>query len=106
MGWVWKLSEPWKDKIADDMKVITAFIAPVIDKALQQEDERKKADQIPYGAPNSAQSTHEKVEEGETLLSHLVKTSRDRKLLQDETVNLLVAGRDTVRSSFHPIPPF
>jgi cytochrome P450 len=99
MGWIWPLTEPWKDKIADDMKAITAFIAPIIDNALRQEDERKRADQMTSRAFGSAASAHDKVEEEETLLSHLVKTSRDRKLLQDETLNMLVAGRDTVCAS-------
>ena len=31
-----------------------------------------------------------------TLLSHLVRHTQDPKIIQDELINLLVAGRDTV----------
>jgi hypothetical protein len=98
MGWVWPLGELWKDKIADNMKTITSFLAPIIDRALEQEDKSKEPSQTSYRTLEPSAPAPEKVEEGVTLLSHLVKTSKNRKMLLDETLNLLVAGRDTVRS--------
>ena len=35
------------------------------------------------------------VEEGETLLDHLVNVTEDRTLIRDEIMNIMIAGRDT-----------
>lgn len=82
------------------MAVIRKVLDPIIENAIKKKGEEKVSaigDDL----------------EGETLLSHLVKLtdgehrfrlislvsyiSRDPKVIRDETLNILLAGKDTVR---------
>ncbi|CAA7262215.1 unnamed protein product [Cyclocybe aegerita] len=78
-GTEWRLFEFWKDKVTPLRKVMDAFTEPVIKEALEKEEREKEV----------------KDEEEGTLLEYLVKQTQDPKILKDELVNLLVAGRDT-----------
>jgi len=99
--------EFWEDKIIEPMTVIGKVLDPIIENALKKRGEKK------VGTASDSL-------EGETLLSHLVNltdgkltptstylqcsdASRDPKIIRDETFNIMIAGRDTVRSTF-PMP--
>ena len=98
--------EFWKDKIVEPMAVIGEVLDPIIENALKKKGEEKAVgDNL----------------EGETLLSYMVKltdgkhyflfslslsslsltpyASQDPKIIRDETLNIIIAGRDTVRST-------
>ena len=79
----WPLAEFWQDKILQERKFMDGFTEPLMLEALAKREADMRA--------------LEKVEDEDlTLLSHLVRHTQDPKVIQDELVNLLVAGRDTV----------
>ena len=98
----WKLIEFWEDRIVEPMAVIGRVLDPIIENALKNKEEKK----VDVTGDNL---------EGETLLSHLVKLTdgefcfrgfglasyvfQDPKIIRDETFNIMIAGRDTVRST-------
>ena len=95
--------EFWKDRIVEPMAVIGKVLDPIIENALKNKGKMK------------VDATNDNLE-GETLLSHLVKLTdgescfrilglasyifQDPKIIRDETLNIIIAGRDTVRSAF------
>ena len=102
-GWVWHFSELTKDASAKAMKEVDAYLQPILEEAI-----RRNKSQI---------AGKEKDTEDETLLDHLVKLTDSSSLscclrtgavidshvsslgptvLHDETLNILIAGRDTV----------
>ncbi|KAL4257125.1 cytochrome P450 family protein [Pleurotus pulmonarius] len=87
----WPLAEPWVDKTAQQMKIVKRFIEPILEEAV----ERKKA----TGDLGKNNSADREVKEGETLLDHLVNYTNDRKVLLDEILNIMIAGRDTTANS-------
>lgn len=80
--------EFWHDKVAPFRKIMDSFTEPLMHEALERRGKYLKA-----------QEKGEKAIEDEdlTLLSHLVKHTQDPSVIKDELINLLVAGRDTVR---------
>jgi hypothetical protein len=99
----WKLVEFWEDRIIEPMAVIGKVLDPIIENALKKKGEKQ------------VDATGDTLE-GETLLSHLVNLtdgkpyfyfssssasyiSRDPKIIRDETFNIMIAGRDTVRAT-------
>lgn len=87
----WPLAEFWKDEILQERKLMDAFTEPLMLEALAKREADMRAS--------------EKTEnEDLTLLSHLVRHTQDPKVIQDELVNLLVAGRDTVCPRHLSIP--
>ncbi|KDR74359.1 hypothetical protein GALMADRAFT_580139 [Galerina marginata CBS 339.88] len=82
----WPLAELWKDRVAPLREVMDSFTEPLILKAREE-----RMSQL------SGQKEG-KDEEDLTLLAHLVKHTQDPKILKDELINLLVAGRDTTMS--------
>ncbi|KAJ3994481.1 cytochrome P450 [Lentinula boryana] len=85
-GDMWPLREMVKDIPKEKMKVVHAFLDPVIQQGIQ----RSKL------AQEKAADTVE--EESETVLDHLIKHTKDPIILRDEIMNLAVAGRDTTAS--------
>ncbi|KAI0637982.1 cytochrome P450 monooxygenase pc-2 [Trametes polyzona] len=87
LGWAWPLAEMFKDKSEEHMRVIDDFLEPILEEAI---------------AKNRA-TTGEKgksaEEGGDTLLDHLVQLTDDPQLLHDETLNILIAGRDTTAAT-------
>ncbi|KAF8060193.1 cytochrome P450 monooxygenase pc-1 [Lyophyllum atratum] len=89
-GWIWPLAEIWEDKTKKPMKIVNAYLDPIIQEAITKKD----------AAPRSAERKIEShVEDGETLIDHLVSLSSDPVALRDETLNIMVAGRDTTAST-------
>ncbi|GAB1521179.1 hypothetical protein RhiTH_004270 [Rhizoctonia solani] len=82
-GALWPYMEFFSDRTGRDMRVIDAFINPILEAKLSL---KKKG-------------ALEEDEERETLIDHLVKLTDDEKLIKDELFNIMVAGRDTTAST-------
>ncbi|SJL14432.1 uncharacterized protein ARMOST_17889 [Armillaria ostoyae] len=88
-GWTWPLSEIVEDKTEAPMKVVHGFVEPIIEAALQKQkalDSARKKDIDEIG-------------DDETLLDHLVRMTSDLAVIRDETLNILLAARDTTASA-------
>ncbi|KAK7029845.1 cytochrome P450 monooxygenase [Favolaschia claudopus] len=79
---IWPLLELMGDKTRDDLRLVHGFIGPIIDAAL----EKKK-------------SLKELGGDDETLLDELVNVTDDPKVILDQTLNVLFAGRDTTAAT-------
>ncbi|KAF9219868.1 cytochrome P450 [Gyrodon lividus] len=86
IGHVWPLFELFQDRTRKPMKVVDAFLEPIVKDAI----EKHKASQ---GLQEKDKS------EDVTLLDVLVRQTTDTKILKDETLNILLAGRDTTAST-------
>ncbi|EMD40892.1 hypothetical protein CERSUDRAFT_111473 [Gelatoporia subvermispora B] len=91
VGWVWPLFEIFKDKSVEHMKVVDSFLEPILKEALTKKERRVRDGKV----------TNEKEGNGEsdTLLDHLVEFTSDPAVLHDETLNILIAGRDTTATT-------
>ncbi|CDO75353.1 hypothetical protein BN946_scf184966.g21 [Trametes cinnabarina] len=78
----WGLNEFWKDKVESRKAAIDKFINPILTDALRKNAEK-------------GQDVDSKVSEEDTLLSQLLKVTDDYNVIHDETLNILLAGRDT-----------
>ncbi|KAG2133190.1 cytochrome P450 [Suillus bovinus] len=85
LGSTWPMTEILADSTAQDMKVVSEFLDPIFEAALRRHSTAAKSDEN-----NTAGN--------ETLVDHLVKLTSDFKVIKDETLNILLAGRD----SSHP----
>nr|BED42918.1 cytochrome P450 monooxygenase [Trametes versicolor] len=88
LGGIWPLQEIRRDASAEHMQVIDEFLEPILTEAIA----KNRNTGVPKGAEKQD-------EENETLLDHLVKLTDDPVLLHDETLNILIAGRDTTAST-------
>ncbi|KAJ7573580.1 cytochrome P450 [Mycena floridula] len=77
----WALMEMKRDELKPLRKIINEFVDPIIDNALEK------------------QKISSDSKEEESFLDHLVRNTQDYQVLQDELINLLVAGRDTTSST-------
>ena len=91
VGWMWPVKEVFRSATDEHMAVVDAFIEPILREALRKKEERAGAG-LGGGDFDDKES-----QEDETLLDHLVKQTSDPRILHDETLNILLAGRDTVR---------
>ncbi|KAK0219150.1 cytochrome P450 [Armillaria fumosa] len=89
-GWIWPLFEIKRDKTDAPMKIVRGFFEPIIQAAL----ERKKASD---SADRNSESRN--VGDDETLLDHLINMTSDPIVIKDETLNILIAGRNTTAST-------
>jgi len=83
-GSFWPLIEFWRNEVDTRMGVIGEFVDPIIAAALRNKREEKIV-------PDT--------EEGDTLLQYLVRQTDDHKFIKDETINIMIAGRDTMAST-------
>ncbi|KAI0751543.1 cytochrome P450 monooxygenase pc-2 [Daedaleopsis nitida] len=88
-GWTWRLEELHRDASAKHMKVVDAYLQPILQEALRKN----------RAAIGKAQTKSEDGEENETLLDHLTKLTDDPVLLHDEILNIMIAGRDTTAAT-------
>ncbi|KAF9007215.1 CYP63 cytochrome P450 monooxygenase-like protein [Cyathus striatus] len=93
LGWIWPLWEITKDKTKEPMEIVNAYIEPIIKEAI-----RKKEEAMKEGIVREKRIESE-VAEDETLLDHLVGITTDPVVLRDETLNIMIAGRDTTAST-------
>ena len=63
----WPLAEFWKDKVLDEMKVVNAFIEPIMNAAV----ERKRAE-TGSSEHTALKEKDREVKDGESLLDHLI----------------------------------
>ncbi|THH10403.1 hypothetical protein EW145_g1356 [Phellinidium pouzarii] len=82
---LWPLFEFWEDKTQKHMKVINAFIEPMLQEAIKKKKEYMK----------TGSYRENDIEQGDTLLSHLINITKDMKVLKDEILNIMIAGKDT-----------
>ena len=72
LGFVWPLQEVFENKTKKPMKVVDAFIEPIVADAIAKKNSARREEKVP--------------QEGEgTLLDHLVQVTSDPKVLKDET---------------------
>ncbi|KAJ7248671.1 cytochrome P450 [Mycena rebaudengoi] len=89
----WPLSEFWVDRLEKPMSVVRGFLDPILEEAVA----KKRA--MPADMQENNKKTNElgdrQVEEGESLLDHLINYTDDHTILADEILNITAAGRDT-----------
>ncbi|KAJ4490749.1 cytochrome P450 monooxygenase pc-1 [Lentinula aciculospora] len=86
---IWPMLEIHKDKTEKPMKVLNGFIQPIVNEAVAKMRSQKECGEMK--GPDE--------EEKETLLDQLVKQTDDPVVLKDETLNILIAGRDTTAAT-------
>ncbi|KAG1800354.1 cytochrome P450 [Suillus plorans] len=86
IGTAWKMTEIFADSTAQHMKVIDEFLDPILKAALARHSTAAKLDV-------------NNIAEDQTFLDHLIKLTSDFKVIKDETLNILLAGRDTTAST-------
>ncbi|KAJ7509584.1 cytochrome P450 monooxygenase pc-1 [Mycena galericulata] len=84
LGYIWPLYEIFHDTTKAPMEIVSAFLDPVIRAAVEK---KRVAEAL------QTEKTGEV--EAETLLDELLQSTSDPKVLKDETLNILLAGRDT-----------
>ncbi|KAF8143747.1 cytochrome P450 [Mycena galopus ATCC 62051] len=89
IGFVWPILEMFTDKTVAPMQIVNAYIDPIIHDAVEKKKSAKS-----LGA--NMETTDEKDKEG-TLLDELLNVTSDPKVLKDETLNILLAGKDTTQ---------
>ncbi|KAG2011341.1 cytochrome p450 [Coprinopsis cinerea AmutBmut pab1-1] len=94
-GWAWPLLEIFEDKAAPHMAVVNRFVEPIINEAIR----KRKEKEVLYGDSEKANGQKADIDADETLLDHLVRSTSDPRILKDETLNILLAGRDTVSAT-------
>ncbi|KAI9463428.1 cytochrome P450 [Boletus coccyginus] len=87
IGRSWPLFELVRDPMREPMKVVDAFLEPILKDVIAKQEASQ-------GLPAATKDT-----EDETLLDHLVRQTTDLKILKDQTLNVLLAGRDTTAST-------
>lgn len=80
IGPAWPLAEFWEDEVKKHMAVVNSFVEPIIERVLNAK----------------GQKSSEEGGDEDTLLGNLVQLTDDKVLIRDETLNILLAGRDTV----------
>ncbi|THU78313.1 cytochrome P450 [Dendrothele bispora CBS 962.96] len=91
-GKYWRLFEFWKDEAAGYRKDVEEFVNPILDEAVKSLRRKEKGDM------ESGSGSMKEVGEEETFLEHLVKVTKDKKVVMDELLNILLAARDTTAS--------
>jgi len=76
VGTIWPLFEIFVDKSREPMKIIDSFIDPILQQSLEKKSTTGS-------------------DEALTLLDHLVQFTTDKKVIKDEIMNIMIAGRDT-----------
>ncbi|KAG7440388.1 cytochrome P450 monooxygenase pc-3 [Guyanagaster necrorhizus] len=86
-GKYWPLFEFWADAVKPLRQVVNEFVEPLLVEALN----------IKARGDNPVEDKKD-FDEGVSLLTRLVENTDDTKLIRDELVNVLAAGRDTTAS--------
>ncbi|PCH37761.1 cytochrome P450 monooxygenase pc-2 [Wolfiporia cocos MD-104 SS10] len=93
LGRIWPLFEIFRNKTDPYMKVVDAYLEPILKEAVAKKEERIRQGMMVTEKESDA------LEDDETLLDHLVKFTSDPVVLHDEVLNILIAGRDTTAAS-------
>ncbi|KAJ7926794.1 cytochrome P450 [Mycena leptocephala] len=87
----WPLSEFWVDRLEKPMSIVRGFLDPILEEAVA----KKRAAGMQENNKKMNELGDRQVEEGESLLDHLVNYTDDHTILADEILNITAAGRDT-----------
>lgn len=105
MGEIWFLQEFFKDKSEPHMEVINRFLNPILEEGLAKHAARTKAGLAEDGENTLLDSLLQETTgqvAARLYCSSFHSNCTDREILRDEILNMLVAGRDSVRRQ-HPI---
>ncbi|KAK6984008.1 cytochrome P450 [Favolaschia claudopus] len=96
-GALWPLTEIWRDRIAEPMRVVHEFLDPILSEAVSRRaGAAADSDAEKFGDEDGKKEIKDRqVQEGETLVDHLLHYTQDRTILRDEILNISMAGRDT-----------
>ncbi|KAF9530970.1 cytochrome P450 monooxygenase pc-3 [Crepidotus variabilis] len=86
----WPIAELLGDKVVPWRRVMDDFTGPLMEVALRKWRNQEK-EKYMSGKVNAGDEKDEDL----NLLAYLVRHTQDPKILKDELVNLMVAGRDT-----------
>ncbi|GJE94110.1 cytochrome P450 [Phanerochaete sordida] len=81
-GYFWPVREVLADKVEPHAAVISAFLEPIVQRTLDRKKKMREA-----GVSPSA--------EHDTFLDYLADHTEDSKVIRDQLLNILMAGRDT-----------
>ncbi|EIW84500.1 cytochrome P450 monooxygenase pc-3 [Coniophora puteana RWD-64-598 SS2] len=93
LGGVWPLFETLEDRTEKPMGIVFEFLEPIVEEAIRKREEEA------CGTSKLGEAEKMEVQEGDTLLDHLVRLTTDRVVLRDEVLNIMLAGRDTTAST-------
>ncbi|KAF8307675.1 cytochrome P450 [Clavulina sp. PMI_390] len=96
MGRAWPSAEIFRDNSIDYVPHLDAYLNPILEKAMLRRAELLEERDVKNAGSGGAQT--EGLEEGMTLLDHLVLETDDRAIIRDSLANMLVAGRDSTAS--------
>ncbi|CAE6394302.1 unnamed protein product [Rhizoctonia solani] len=89
MFWPWM--ELFWDRTSEDMKIINAYVTPIL---------RKKLENHAANLDIESKLTNEGDQDtNDTLLDHLINFTQDESVIRDEIINILVAARDTTATT-------
>ncbi|KAJ7023152.1 cytochrome P450 [Mycena alexandri] len=94
LGQHWPLREFWLDRLEKPMSIVRGFLDPVLKEAVA----KKRAMATSAEKEKINDVGEREVQEGESLLDHLVNYTEDHTILRDEILNITAAGRDTTAS--------
>ncbi|KAF7349579.1 hypothetical protein MSAN_01683200 [Mycena sanguinolenta] len=94
LGAAWPVTEFWHDRLAEPIRVVHEFLDPILSEAVA----RRAADSGEKQVAMENHTADREVQEGESLVDHLLHYTQDRTILRDEVLNLSTAGRDTTAS--------
>lgn len=72
LGWVWAFQEIFVNKTAEDMRVIDAFLDPILQEAIANHTTSKEV--------GTSQDTAGEVKEDETFLEYLVRSTTGKSV--------------------------
>ncbi|KAF8191931.1 cytochrome P450 [Mycena galopus ATCC 62051] len=95
LGAHWPLAEFWlaRDKLKEPLVIVRGVLDPILRDAVA-----KKRAAVRSGGQKTDETGDRDVQEGETMLEHLVNYTDDHTILRDEILNITTAGRDTTAS--------
>jgi hypothetical protein len=100
IGQTWPLNEILADRTAQHMKVVNEFLDPILKDALEKRGTAVEFDKNGFADNQTLVDHLVNLTSGEIACHHgisVVETSfPDFKIIKDETLNILLAGRDTV----------
>ncbi|KAF7353514.1 Cytochrome P450 [Mycena sanguinolenta] len=88
----WPLREFWVDELEKPMRIVREFLDPILEEAVAR---MRATGQAIQEKDKTNELGDRQVQEGESLLDHLVNYTDDYTILRDELLNLTAAGRDT-----------
>ncbi|THU77359.1 cytochrome P450 [Dendrothele bispora CBS 962.96] len=85
----WPFFEVFEDRTEEPMRVLNGIIGRYVEETLRKKGKSQK------GELGEEEKGDEGGDDGKSLLDELVKMTDDPKVIKDEVLNILIAGRDT-----------